>query len=146
MDVEIAGRGGGEEDEGEEERLFSNGCCFVAIPDVRCLIPLHLDKDDGLFFFVYYLMQPPDVRRPHRDHAYCTTVCQRVCHVQDSSRVSSISLRIWAEPEAATQREQGHGGDLQRVSIVQDSQLIMPIIQQRSSACVMYRKPLVCTP
>ena len=80
------------------------------------------------------------------DHAYCTAVCQRVCHVQDSSRVSSISLRIWAEPEAATQREQGHGGDLQRVSIVQDSQLIMPIIQQRSSACVMYRKPLVCTP
>ena len=54
------------------------------------------------------------------DHAYCTAVCQRVCHVQDSSRVSSISLRIWAEPEAATQREQGQGGDLQRVSIVQD--------------------------
>ena len=80
------------------------------------------------------------------DHAYCTTACQRVCHVQDSSRVSSLSLRIWAEPEAATQREQGHGGDLQRVSIVQDSQLIMPIIPQRSSACVMYRKPLVCTP
>ena len=80
------------------------------------------------------------------DHAYCTAVCQRVCHVQDSSRVSSISLRIWAEPEAATQREQGHGGDLQRVRIVQDSHLIMLIIQQRSSTCVMYRKPLVCTP
>ena len=53
MDVEIAGRGEGEEDEGEEERLFSNGCCFVAIPDVRCLIPLHLDKDDGLLFFLF---------------------------------------------------------------------------------------------
>ena len=145
MDVEIAGRGGGEEDEGEEERLFSNGCCFVAILDVRCLIPLHLDQDDG-FFFVYYLMQPSDVRRPHRDYAYCTTVCQRLCHVQDSFRVSSISLRIWAKSEAATQREQGHGGDLQRVRIVQDSHLIMLIIQQRSSTCVMYRNPLVCTP
>ena len=53
LDVEIAGRGGGEEDEGEEECLFSNGCCFVAIPNVRCLIPLHLDKDDGLFFFLF---------------------------------------------------------------------------------------------
>ena len=80
------------------------------------------------------------------DHAYCTAVCQRVCHVQDSSRVSSISLRIWAEPEAATQREQEHGGNLQRVSIVQDSQLTMTIIQQRSSACVMHRKPFVCIP
>ena len=80
------------------------------------------------------------------DHAYCTAVCQRVCHVQDSSRVSSISLRIWAEPEAATQREQEHGGNLQRVSIVHDSQLIMTLIQQRSSACVMHRKPFVCTP
>ena len=38
-DVEIAG-GGGQEDEGEEERLFSNGGCFVALLDVRCLIPL----------------------------------------------------------------------------------------------------------
>ena len=79
------------------------------------------------------------------DHAYCTAVCQRVCHVQDSSRVSSISLRIWAEPEAATQREQEHGGNLPRVSIVHDSQLIMTLIQQRSSACVMHRKPFVCT-
>ena len=55
--------------------------------------------------------------------------------------MSSISLRIWAEPEAATQREQGHGGDLQRVSIVQDSQLIMPIIQQRSSSLRIWAEP-----
>ena len=40
-------------DKREEERLFSNGGCFVAILDVRCLIPLHLDKDDGLFFFLF---------------------------------------------------------------------------------------------
>ena len=60
--------------------------------------------------------------------------------------MSSLLLRIWAEPEAATQREQGHGGDLQRVSIVQDSQLIMPIIPQRSSACVNVQEtPRVCS-
>ena len=50
------------------------------------------------------------------DHAYCTAVCQRVRHVQHSSRVSSITLRFWAEPEAATQREQGHGWSSSSIS------------------------------
>ena len=35
---------------------------------------------------------------------------------------------------------------LQRVGIVQDSKLTKHIVQQCSSACVMYRSPLVCTP
>ena len=44
------------------------------------------------------------------DHAYCTATFQRVCNVQEIPRVYSISLRIWAEPEDATEREQGHDG------------------------------------
>ena len=44
------------------------------------------------------------------DHAYYTAALQRVCNAQETLRVYSISLRVWAEPEDATQREQGHGG------------------------------------
>ena len=34
----------------------------------------------------------------------------RVCILQETPRVYSISLRFWAEPADATQREQGHDG------------------------------------
>ena len=47
---------------------------------------------------------------PPADHAYYTAALQRVCNAQETHRVYSISLRVWAEPEETTQREQGHGG------------------------------------
>ena len=63
---------------------------------------LHMSK--RLLFFV------ADSTNICLDLAKNRTALQRVCNVQEIPRVYSISLRIWAEPADATQREQGHDG------------------------------------
>ena len=55
------------------------------------------------------------------DHDSYTAALQRVCNAQKTLRVYFIPLRVWAEPEAATQKELGHATVPQRLSIVQDS-------------------------
>ena len=40
-DVDMAGGGGGEEDDEGGGAFIFKWCCFEALLDVRCLIPLH---------------------------------------------------------------------------------------------------------